>query len=248
MNKDKKDEDVLADGARLRVPLQFMDSWHRPGYRQMTDGAKRVSGVAALRDASYRDYQNWATNAWRGHDEYASPIGANASDDPTTGFGSRGPRGSKEGDPCTRNGWPGNLVRGPDGQLFCQINRPDGGRDADFPKRKLKRGKYGQEEGEEEFEEDGLCPTCNGSGIAPGHRQTDCADGRGPGWSNEPSEHLEALVEQAVRRATTHHESNLRTDVPGAKTLDGLRARHAANMQKIYADSDCELSEQWRKK
>ena len=34
-----------------------------------------------------------------------------------------GPRGQQPGDLCTRNGWPGTLKRGSDGELFCDIGR-----------------------------------------------------------------------------------------------------------------------------
>jgi hypothetical protein len=33
--------------------------------------------------------------------------------------------GEVEGDLCTRNGWPGTLRRGADGELFCDIGRKD---------------------------------------------------------------------------------------------------------------------------
>jgi hypothetical protein len=33
---------------------------------------------------------------------------------------SSAPRGSREGDPCTENGWPGTLRRSSDGQLYCE--------------------------------------------------------------------------------------------------------------------------------
>jgi hypothetical protein len=41
------------------------------------------------------------------------------------GVGSHGARGEVEGDLCTRNGWPGILARGADGELFCDIGRKD---------------------------------------------------------------------------------------------------------------------------
>ena len=40
-----------------------------------------------------------------------------------TGQGERGQGGSQIGSPCTRDGWPGVLRRGSDGELFCNIGR-----------------------------------------------------------------------------------------------------------------------------
>lgn len=67
---------------------------------------------------AYREHERWLNDAWRG--------------DPVTGFGEQGMHGSREGDPCTRNGWPGTLRRGPHGSLFCDINRQDAAPDEDL--------------------------------------------------------------------------------------------------------------------
>jgi hypothetical protein len=42
-----------------------------------------------------------------------------------TGAGEHGPIGQRPGDQCTRNGFPGTLRRGADGELFCDIGRKD---------------------------------------------------------------------------------------------------------------------------
>lgn len=119
-----------------------------------------------------------------------------------------------------------------------------GERDADCPRRKIKRNRFGQEERtEEQFEDTGVCPTCNGSGIAPGARQT--------GWmyygEKNGDEDDDDEVDRSVHRTSTHHESSppQRFD---RMTVDQLRKQHADKMSKIYADSDRKLSEQWRKR
>jgi hypothetical protein len=109
----RNDKKILRDGARLRVPLQMRDSLrqaritdglggtnlHRPGFRV---------GDRSLHDAkqaAYDAYETEMQNAWR------NPTGTQ------TGAGS--PMGEREGDICTIDGYPGHLLRGPDGKLTC---------------------------------------------------------------------------------------------------------------------------------
>ena len=213
MRDDKDPDEVLKDGQKLVVKMVAMDSaYHRPGVRSLTPQVRDASGLAAARIRAYDEYEHDLVNAWRGRDEYANPGWSGRSGEL---------RGSKVGDPCTKNGWRGVLVRGEDGELVCRIKRPASGRDAVS----------------DDCEGTVECPTCSGTGVA-----------RGTGWLTEPDEDIESFVEAATRGTTTHHESNVRRDVLDIKTVDRLRAKHAANMQKIYADSDRELSEQWRKK
>jgi len=213
-----KDDDVIKDGEKVVVPMQFMDSaWHQPGFRRLAPAAR--TSLADRRRQAYQDYEDWLVVQYK--DEYANPACRARSDGPATGYGSGELCGAKVGDPCTRNGWPGVLVHGQNGELVCRIKRLASGRDAVC----------------DDCEGTGECPTCSGTGVA-----------RGTGWLTEPDEDIESFVEAATRGATTHHESNVRRDVPDTKTVDELRVKHSANMQKIYADSDRELSEQWRKK
>jgi hypothetical protein len=186
-----KDDDIVADGDRVKVPLMMMDSaWHRPGPRQLTPQVR--ARLADQRRQAYQDYDDYITNQWR--DEYANPA--------WSGRRSGEFRGSKEGDPCMKNGWPGTLVRGADGELVCQIpSRAD----ADFldqRRKKQLRNQFNQEVGTEELEQDGTCPLC----------------GRGGDDDDNGS------VNEALRRTSTHHESSVRQDVPDQRTSDRQRA------------------------
>jgi hypothetical protein len=177
---DIDENGICRDGGKIRVPMTALDhAMHRAlddECRQLIDAALRRPGpryqTQQARDASFNVRQAaYAAYEARLRDEYKNSIGGNASNDPATGFGSSGPRGSREGDACTKNGFPGRLVRGKNGELVCQI--PAGRGDA-LSKRIQKYGPRGEEEGYEVEEEDGLgigtCSRCNGSGIEPGHK------------------------------------------------------------------------------
>jgi hypothetical protein len=185
-----KDDDIVQDGGKVKVPMFAMDAaWHRPGPRQFTKGVRDSSGLQAERIRAYDAYTDYITNAWRGRDEYKNPGWSGRSGEL---------RGSVEGDPCTKNGWQGTLVRGADGELVCQIpSRAD----ADFldqRRKKQLRNQFNQEVGtEEEVEQDGACPLC----------------GRGGDDDDNNSS-----VNAALRSASTHHESSVRQDVPDSKT------------------------------
>jgi hypothetical protein len=202
-----KDDDIVQDGGKVTVPMLMMDSaWHRPGYRQQPKALRDASGAAEHRRQAYQDYDDYITNQWR--DEYKNPAWRGQSGEI---------RGSKEGDPCTRNGWRGTLVLGADGKLTCQIPTRA---DADFldqRRKKQLRNQFSQEVGTEELEQDGTCPLCGRGG--------DDDDDNGS-------------VNEEVRRTSTHHEGSVRQDVPDHRSSDRQRA---------YDQYDHELANAWRR-
>jgi hypothetical protein len=233
-----KDDDIVQDGGKVKVPMVAMDAdWHRPGVRSLTPQVRDATGLAAERIAAYDAYEHDLVNAWRGTDEYKNPGWSGQSGEV---------RGSVEGQVCKTNGGRPGHLKMVNGKMVCVPDDGIGPRDS-FPKRKRKYNARGQEEGYEELEEDGLgtgvCPHCNGSGIKPGHKQT--------GWITEPGvepdEDGDDELETKFGRVTTDHESSQRRDVLDGLTLDEARARHVANMRRVYADADRKLAEAWRK-
>jgi hypothetical protein len=230
--------------ARIRRELrdeQMRDAYmHRPGFRTsgqsfrpMSDSAGRDAKIAA-----YRDYERRVTSGYRNPDP--PPIG------------------SRVGDPCTLNGWPGTLVEGEDGKVVCQIS---GRADAALPIRPLPKWKGAEEEEEEEDRDednrdrhdsvcdgcsgsgrcpgchDGLCPVCHGTGIDPGDDDDDAPRGivlgeRGR-WSRsggEPDD-IDATAEQYQNSGV---ERVVRRDVPDSlqdaprQKADRMRAEYSA--------------------
>jgi|SRR6516225_7529600 hypothetical protein len=145
--RSDSDDDVIADGGVVRVPLMLRDgstvdlepwqrdvilgarlgledgeSLHRPGARFCTDAAANEA-VAKAYLQSVRELQD----AWR------HPTRDAGRDDPITGFGSPEFRGGQPGDPCTCRGpefpldfgSPGHLERR-DGRLVCVPDRERG--------------------------------------------------------------------------------------------------------------------------
>src|SRR5437868_2729039 len=105
---------LISDG-RTGNPLNL----HRPGFRVAARDARAPVLCSIMTDAgtqaknrAYADYETQLRDA------YKTPPGF-GSDDTITGAGSHGPRGAKEGTPCTKDGWPGVLKRGAEGKMFC---------------------------------------------------------------------------------------------------------------------------------
>ncbi len=108
--------------------------------------------------------------------------------------------------------------------------------DPSDPKYKACRRKQSKLPFVERNPDDDLCLHCAGTGIKPGARQT--------GWiyeSEEPDDHDD--IEQAARRASTHHESTQRRH---DHVIDGLRKHHANIMQGVYEEADYDLAQMWR--
>jgi hypothetical protein len=221
---------VLRNGYSLRVPTQLKDNAPRQHFADARNKA-----------AAYRSYVHDLENAWR------------AGRDEPTGFGSVDPRGSKEGDHCTRDGWRGEW-RNPIGGIgdpsgthaheqfgsqvgqTCTINgRPGhlkmvGGQLRCVPEKRIDAPNLdGDDDGEMP------CHRCGGSGIEPGFKPSGCIE--------EPTDDDEA--DRIVRMETqTHHEGPRRFD---GKTLDQLRKQHQIQMSKIYDSYSREISEMWCK-
>jgi hypothetical protein len=134
-HNDEDDHGVLKDGQRLRVPMYAMDSvqkaiarealrvtdgsggtqgLHRPGFRIPTTDADDDAVCAA-----HADYQRELCDSWK------KPVGF-GGDPSITGAGEHGQQGSREGDPCMRDGLAGVLRMGAAG-LYCDIgdDEPD---------------------------------------------------------------------------------------------------------------------------
>ncbi len=84
---------------------------HRPGVRLPAGSPDMIAGLQADRAEALRLADLAAESAWVG----------NKANTPT-GFGSGQVRAEQEGDPCTRDGYPGVLVEGEDGKLYCKIH------------------------------------------------------------------------------------------------------------------------------
>jgi hypothetical protein len=160
---------ILKDGRTYRAgPVTLMDSLQRAVSRNSSPArittADGRSGIAlnkpgfrilAEDDAgayhrarAYREYETQLCDAWRGPvaDLY----------DPHVDFGERGTVAAKEGRPCTRNGFPGVLRRGSDGEMYCDISKSAGRNDA-ADARRARKTKYdprGRLAGTEEMEEE----------------------------------------------------------------------------------------------
>jgi hypothetical protein len=120
---DEHDPRLLADGEAMRVPMSMMDSVkppkladgkqvpsHRAGWR--VKGSLATDSKMDARRELYREYDERLSRAY---------LGDAAIESQTTGFGSAPStelRGSREGDACTIDGWPGHL-RNVNGRLNC---------------------------------------------------------------------------------------------------------------------------------
>ncbi len=114
---------------------------HRPGVRLPVGSPDMIAGLQADRAEALRLADLAASTAWVG----------NKANTPT-GFGSGQVRAEQAGDPCTRDGYPGVLVEGEDGKLYCKIheyvrrdaadlllNEPDDDEDEEQPPRRRRR-------------------------------------------------------------------------------------------------------------
>ena len=118
---------LIRDGQRLRFPMFAMDSiqkaiarsnvrvtdggggtvgLHRPGFRIADEGKHQTSDVMR----AYAEHEQYLNDAWK-----TLSFGGNSSS---------GQQGQREGDPCTKNGFPGVLRNGADG-LYCDIGKHD---------------------------------------------------------------------------------------------------------------------------
>jgi len=223
---------------------------HRPGFRVPLQS---YQDSRAAKMAAYREYEDALVSAHKQHDDvtsaHSNPLGGGGSDDPLSGFGSRGARGSVEGHVCKTNGGaPGHLCRIGD-RLVCVADDPQ--RDAEpdvWPRKKLKRNARGQEGDTEEYERDEKPRLFDEYGNQVGWddiiriaRQIN-AEAENDNGDDEEGHTLSEITE-ALRCTSTHHESTLR-DVPDHKTLSKM---HQTRMAKLY-DADAKaLSEAWRK-
>lgn len=159
-DNNKKDDDILKDGERLVVKLAMMDSTNnlnRPGYRK--PAARDAASFNADRENAYREYHDRQTNAWRGRDDTLPITGAGTHNlrgevgNHHPPYGAYPYRPELVGTACTIDGWDGRLsevnIAG-ERWLVCKPTSSD----ADFPRRKIKRNRFNQEEGEEELEKD----------------------------------------------------------------------------------------------
>ena len=212
--------------------------------------------TTAARDAKRQAYADYDR---RLADEYRSPLGGNSTDKPETGFGSAGPKGSKVGDPCSKDGYPGTIQQAPDGGLYCSIT-PVHPRNADAEpdfRRKTKRNARNQEQSEEEFERDAMVRDA----IITAAREAGLVDqDEDKDWDESDWDRFMAMARRAVmgeeddddpvdvvvENATTHTESAPLPRFDGM-TLDQLRARHAEQMRREYALADAEQANAWRK-
>jgi hypothetical protein len=150
-----RDDEMIADGGRVRVPLMMRDAAPRTRVLRDADGEIEVADwqVDAIRDikaahavgqfddelAVHKPGQRFVVDqAARERVEQARQAGIKdmcdawrgSRDDPRTGFGSGSTRGQQPGDQCTINGAPGHL----DADLECiaddDTNNADGAVDA----------------------------------------------------------------------------------------------------------------------
>jgi hypothetical protein len=99
----------------------------------------------------------------------------------------------------------------------------------------------------------GACPVCHGSGVLedPDEGFDEDDDEPTSGWRHwrrgEGNSFGGDPLAKIQREATTSHEGTQRSSVPDTKSVQQLRAQHAKQMDKLYADSDAALREAWRK-
>jgi hypothetical protein len=247
--KAKDRNGVLRDGKATRVSLMMKDA--APVRRQrerIVDGYGRDHGLSQpgypilkggdlMRDqlprklarderrSAYARYEDDLVNAWK-------------NQNPLTGFGSRGPRGSVNANPppgaypfrpeavgasCTINGFPGTLIE-QDGWLVCRANKsdaapPDGS--------------------------DRVCPTCAGTGMD--EDGDDCSDCDGEG--SIPDDY-EDNPDDAVRNASTHTESQVRqrrfAGGGDRRSVDQRMRDHHRNMSRVYDRLERDLTQAWK--
>jgi hypothetical protein len=264
---DFDDNGLLRDGKSYRVKMTLMDAdtlqraqqrdhvtrisdgtnnpfgCNKPGWRVAVADTHAPTPRHVISDAqrqavlsSREEYLDSLVNAWR------HPPGVR-DDDPITGAGEKGGFLGKqrEGSPCTRDGWPGVLRRGKDGEFFCDISaKTDAALIEDRERsRKVKfdpQGRYaGREEIEEEEEDDD-------EGDARRRRIVEEPDGD----DDDDDEGYESAVEQIYANTATHHESTRPHVRGGDAALKKQRKDHEQKMSALYDAMDRSLSAQWR--
>jgi hypothetical protein len=161
-------------------------------------------------------------------------------------------RGEAEGDLCTRNGWPGTLRRGADGELFCDIGRKDAkpqftdGRTTDptamnrpgfrvpvVNDRRAVHDAYARYQtglvnayrvGDGEVQ----CPQCFGSGE---DEDGDCDACNGTGI-------------MAASKSGGYDNGDTPDPASDSRSLD----QHRQTMDRLYRERDAELANAWRTK
>ena len=264
---------ILRDGGRWRVPTRMMDSiqrqvadaWQAEAKAQLnstvqtvTDGSGDASpfalgrpgwriagggnqgdrllrgGLRQLRDEGYVARDAEVSNAWQA---------------PPTGEGSHEFVGEREGDPCTRNGWPGVLRRNGDGELYCEIGR----RDAATPNKDDKKtcpdcDGDGEIDGEE-------CETCGGTGevdtasdrrtvdqVAREHRQM-----MAKLYAQRDAELSEQWRSRGNDAGNDSRQRPLQDWRKDARPLDQRVRERQQTMAAVYAEADAELRDAWRR-
>jgi len=119
---------ALADGERLVVPAQFMDSMQRDVGQHFAAKRARVTDATGdhglgLQKPGFRiaDGVQRDMNCYAQYDAEAE-VAYKRGDDPQTGFGARDAVGQRVGDLCTIDGERGHL-RMVDGKLTCVVDR-----------------------------------------------------------------------------------------------------------------------------
>jgi hypothetical protein len=245
---DVDEHGVVRPGGRIRVPVLMMDSMdkiqqqvaadyvadrprvrafdgtdaglHRPGARVLANDDLRRGHVRDMAEI-YSRFDAEKSQEFRG-----DPGGAYYQG------GSGELRGSRPGDPCTLNGYPGTLVE-EDGKLVCRITgRTDGAAMSAYARRQEEEEESEEEEDRRNREDD------------PDDRD-DCQDGVKKKQLRDPYGR-EAGTEEVVEETQAGEERNVRRDVPDRKSLDQLRRDHAAEMQREYAARDAASSQAWK--
>jgi hypothetical protein len=249
------DQDVLrtsmvAMDSKTPTLDSFTDAMSRPGFRSSNIRDARENVLE--RQRAYQEYHDHLTTAWMG-DARKKQL----------------PQERDEDDDCgERQSKDAGSTSAPKGGGL-------GSRDSFLPMRPLKQIAHPGEEPEDEEEEDrerdededrdiagrtsdgatvsrraAICPTCKGVGTVGWHHHDpadldDLDDDEAAGYLERGMQEFQ--INKAVKEATTNHEGSVRRDVPDARSVQQLRAQHAKQMDKLYADSDAALREAWRK-
>ena len=198
----------MRTGASLRVPMTMLD--HDPDLNGLQRAVARNvhrnlhdgrGNPVGHRPGFIVDDRISTADRQRAYDEYSYDL-ENAWRNPS-GAGQHGQIGQMPGDSCT----VGVVARGETGELVCRISER-----ADALPRPNKQ--------------DAARPTYGGSSSVSGYRRS--------GWvyeNEDPDDDNDGNIEQAVRCASTHHESMQGRD--DHMTIDELRKHHTVTPQNL---------------
>jgi hypothetical protein len=253
---DRATRMAISDGSDQFDPFAL----NKPGYRTYRDARARAD-YNETRELNRADALTDADN------DFANTSPSWASTPPTGQVSHDLPKGPREGQSCTLNGYPGVYKRvqapatfrpGRESRMVCVPV----GRSADslsaydlydlevsdawrtpatvFGKTSgTDSGTWNKDDDETETEDD---ETMN----LPRRRKPEEADDDETDDDDAQDSFMEGAVEQAVYGTSTHTESQLRGDALRLDTLGKLR-QHNTNMEKVYDAYDKQLAEAYRK-